>query len=63
MNIQYIAAKKIFIFDTNFTLLKLKKYKDTNEMYIYIGSSNERKKLLKKIRKKQDNSCPKIKFK
>ena len=52
MNIQYIAAKKIFIFDTNFTLLKLKKYKDTNEMYIYIGSSNERKKLLKKIRKK-----------
>ena len=54
MNIQHIAAKKIiFIFDTNFTLLKLKKCIDTKEMYIYIGSSNERKKLLKKIRKKK----------
>ena len=38
MNIQYI-----FIFDTNITLLKIKKaYKYTRDMYIYIKTAKER---------------------
>ena len=63
MNIQYI-----FIFDTNITLLKIKKaYKYTRDMYIYIKTANERFVSFKKRKKvlfmllTYDSSCAKIK--
>ena len=47
MNIQYI-----FIFDTNITLLKIKKaYKYTRDMYIYIKTAKERFVSFKKGKK------------
>ena len=65
MNIQYT-----FIFDTNITLLKIKKtYKYPRDMYIYIKTAKERFVSFKKREKvlfmllTYDNSCAKIKFK
>ena len=50
MDIQYI-----FIFDTNISLLKIKKiYKYTRDMYIYIKTADERFVFLKTREKKEE---------